>query len=194
MNKSKLKNFTINNKHNNKQLNFLKTIFISNIKFKIWICLPVIFLILVLDNISKIIAINDLTYNETVYFIPHFINFCLIYNYGSAYGSNSNNLNLTITLAVLITFLTFILLIFSYEKSYIIGFTFIFAGSISNLINRIWNNGSVVDFLTWELFDSFSKNFIFNFADFTICFGITYIIFIIIVLEVFKFFKRGNKN
>ncbi len=155
-----------------------------NTKIKIWFFIPIIFLILIIDSWTKIVAQTKLLDGQTINFLPHFINFSLIENKGSAYGQNQNNFLLTVIVAIIITTITFITFIFFYNPLYLTGIAFIIAGSVGNLINRIWNHGFVTDFLTFDLFSSGSPWFIFNLADFSICFGIAFISLSILIVDI----------
>ncbi len=165
-----------------------------NFKLKFFILFPIICILIIFDNFTKIIAKNNLIEEKTIKFIPHFINFQLITNRGSAYGNNSNNFELTIILAVLMTLICIIGFLFFYEPLYIISFTLLVAGDLGNLINRIWNNAYVIDFLSWEFIKPY---FIFNFADMFITFGVILFIFSLLFIEFWlepRFNKKINKE
>ncbi|WP_338969386.1 signal peptidase II [Spiroplasma endosymbiont of Labia minor] len=158
-------------------------------KFKLICCLPLFIFLVAFDWITKSVIQTSMSYGETKDFIPGFLNLKYILNPGSAYGMNSDNPALAISLASVITFLLIFVLIFVNSKTWIIGITFLFAGSFANLLARAWApstpdgiHGGVVDFLVWDIkwFGSV-PNYIFNIADVWVNIAIAYLIIRLIV-------------
>lgn len=156
-----------------------------NFKFKLFFGILIIAFCVLIDNFSKIYAMDHLKAEagKEINFLPGFINIQYIENKGSAFGFNSNNLVASITLALLNTIIAFIFYLLVYEKTYIISISILLGGAFGNLFNRIWNNGAVIDFLFWKLFKPYS---IFNIADFFVTFGIIILILSIFIEEFLK--------
>ena len=136
-------------------------------KQKLQIILPIIGFLLACDVVTKVLAQTYLTYGVKQNLIGSFIQVQLLNNSGIAFGTS---LNLAAAITIGIILVIFCTCMVAYLNLLIIctGFAFILSGSLGNLINRIWNNGSVTDFLVWKLFPPES---IFNLADTFIILG-----------------------
>ncbi len=178
-------------KRNFKIVKYFKTHY-YNWKFTIYIMFILVFSLLIIDNATKIYAINHLPSDGTpINFIPGFIDWELVNNAGSAYGHNSNHLGLAISLAILVTIIVVCFFIFMNEPMYIISLGVILGGDFGNLINRIWNNGMVTDFISWN------GHFIFNFADACVSIGLAMLFISIITVEFIlepKYKKRESHD
>ena len=143
------------------------------------IILTIIFLLI--DQISKIIVVNNMIPNNGFTIIPSFFSILYVQNTGAAWGILADG---TIFLALLSgIFLLFALKYVLDSKDLntfkIINFSLLFGGIIGNLIDRIVRN-YVVDFLSFKIF---SYNFpVFNIADCFIVISII-LIFIEIIIE-----------
>lgn len=133
----------------------------------------IIFTVIILDQLIKILMIN-----KQIIIIPNLLDFTYTKNTGVAFGIGNNRL----LLIILINILTLsIILKFIKEretqidKYIIVTLSFILAGGMSNLIDRIFR-GYVIDYININLF-----NFpIFNIADICITIGIFVLIFSIL--------------
>lgn len=110
-------------------------------KNKLWL---LVFLLILVDQLSKVIFLQFF-YQST------------IYNQGIAFGLFPSNIWLIINL-ILVLFLAI------YKKKEI-GSSFIIAGGLSNLIDRIFR-GAIIDFINLKIWPSF------NLADIFISMGI----------------------
>lgn len=160
-------------------------------KFAIFSAVCVILLIglVLIDQYTKLLAIDKLKDSESYVFIEGILNFTYVENPGAAWGSLSGKVNLLMVVTVLLMPL-FIYVYFRAEamrkhckKSRIlsllqVNMTFLMAGAIGNFIDRI-SYGYVVDFIQVRFID-FP---VFNIADCYITVGS--IVFCIILL--FKF-------
>lgn len=163
-------------------------------KYKLQVCLPIFIGLLILDIISKQLAFHLLSHNpyaQEVKFIDGFINFKFVINYGIAFGINANNFVVTIIGAMLITILMFSIFLYINNKITVVGLVMIITGGIGNLIDRIWNNGGVVDFLAWILFHPYS---IFNLADIWVTFGVIMPIISIIITIISYYRERAQSK
>ena len=138
------------------------------------ILLIILSIILLIDQLSKIIILN--TINEIKVIIPKLLEIEVIKNIGIAFGLNDGNLkNIFITMIILIIIINFIIKQQNnIDKKMTIALSLILGGGISNLIDRIIRGG-VVDFIKVSTFQ------IFNIADISIVIG--WILLIICVVN-----------
>ncbi|AHF61121.1 hypothetical protein P344_04220 [Spiroplasma mirum ATCC 29335] len=156
-------------------------------KYKLVVCLPIFVGLLIIDIVTKQLAFKYLSHDEfapAVKFIDGFINFKFVINRGIAFGVNSDNLAGAINGAVFITLISFSLFLYLNNKIATVGLIMITTGGFGNLIDRMWNDGGVVDFLTWELFPPYS---IFNFADMCVTLGVVVLV-IAIIVEIIRYY------
>ncbi|MBO5023425.1 MAG: signal peptidase II [Clostridia bacterium] len=152
----------------------------------------IIILSVVLDQITKLIAIACLDVGESVKFIPGIINFTHIKNDGAAFGmlDNARWVFLIISAAAIIG-LPFLL--YKYRKvHFLFGFSLslIIGGAIGNMIDRLFApNGFVTDFI--EL--AFMDFAIFNVADIFVCVG-AFLMFIYLAFLDKTIFPPNDKN
>lgn len=129
-------------------------------------------IVLLLDQIVKIIVNNCMTLYDEIKIIPNFFSIYYVKNTGAAFSILENNTAFLIFLTVI-----FILIIHKYIKNETnitklssISFGLILGGMFGNLIDRIIHAG-VIDYLSFEFF---SYGFpIFNIADIGITLGVS---------------------
>lgn len=129
-------------------------------------------IVLLLDQIVKIIVNNCMTLYDEIKIIPNFFSIYYVKNTGAAFSILENNTTFLIFLTVI-----FILIIHKYirnetniTKLSSISFGLILGGMFGNLIDRIIHAG-VIDYLSFEFF---SYGFpIFNIADIGITLGVS---------------------
>lgn len=139
---------------------------------------------ILIDQISKLIALNFLKYQTPLVVVPNFFYLTLVKNEGASFSILSGQIPFLIIISFIALFL-----ILAYlnqrkdmNKKEIFCYSMVLGGLIGNLIDRVFRNG-VIDFLSFEIF---KMNFpIFNIADTFIVCGI----FILIFLEF-----RGGKS
>ena len=149
------------------------------IKSPIFLKISIIFLIFILDRISKIYVINffDQTSFNEVYLLE-FLNIYLIWNKGIAFGlMNFNNVIIYNIITLLIILITMIVFYFSMKNKDVTSYFFamIFAGSLGNLFDRLKYSG-VPDFI--DLHIGNYHWFIFNVADISISLGVICLILV----------------
>ena len=136
-----------------------------------------IFLIFLVDRISKIYVINlDKKFLGSEIFSSKFLNISLIWNEGIAFGLLSLNKNslynfLTIFILMIIIIILIMLIRSNSIKKYF--FIMIFGGAIGNLYDRIFFK-AVPDFIDFHIGDF--HWFIFNVADIFISLGVFFMI------------------
>ena len=136
-------------------------------------------LILVVDQITKILVENRITYSIKV--IPGLFNLVFVKNSGAAWGilAGKGRLLLIISIIVFILIVVFIRRIAEGWPERYYSMALISGGIVGNSIDRIWR-GSVVDFLDFY-YGSYHWP-AFNVADSAICVGV----FIFIISSWFR--------
>ncbi len=148
----------------------------------------IIFIVFLLDRISKILILNFFSKNQLDdYYVNSFLNLILVWNQGIAFGLfQSESLIyhlLSIVIAIVIAFVIYLIYI-SKKKYEIFFYALITGGAIGNLFDRLYF-GAVPDFI-----DLHYKNFhwfTFNVSDIWITIGI-------IGILIFDLFKLENKD
>jgi signal peptidase II len=141
----------------------------------------IIIVVVVLDQITKILAVNNLEYGNSIEVIGSFFMLTLIYNEGGAMGTNIGSSNYYLLASIIILGVIFYYLYSQREnKSLVIPLSFISGGAIGNLIDRI-AYGKVVDFLDFDFFNinifgyRLDRWWTFNIADMAISLSILYL-------------------
>lgn len=143
-------------------------------------------LFVLLDQISKYIAILTLKGGDGISFIPHIMEFLYVENRGIAFGMLQGKSHFIIPLTIVILAVCIYFLIYYIKKSKhlpSIALTFIIGGAIGNLIDKL-RLGYVVDFLH----TTFMEFPVFNLADVFVCVGAG--LFAMFIL----FFDKEEKN
>jgi signal peptidase II len=149
---------------------------------------------LVVDLVTKSIFASMLEYGkETIVLIPNLLEFVYVENDGAAYGMMGGHTWFLIVLTILFIVGFVLYFIFNKDKNiwFTVGVGLIVSGAIGNLIDRIIFN-FVRDFISMEFF-----NFIFNFADMFITFGVIFFVISMIfdaVKEVKEKREKENYN
>ncbi len=148
----------------------------------------IIILAFVLDQVSKLIIMNNFRLNESVTVIKNFFRLTYSHNDGAAFGMLGGK---TVFIVLISFFVLGYLLfeLFYHKKRNLlvdVSMSFIVGGLLGNLFDRLWF-GYVRDFLDFKVFNyDFA---IFNLADTFIVVG-AFIFLIGVVLEE----KHGNNN
>lgn len=159
----------------------------KTIKIRPLISALIIALLVVIDQISKVMAYNTLAVNGNASTIKNAVfSFYYVENTGISFSM----LNSKMTLIIIITTIILICLLYVliktpktlYYMPFSITLSVIVAGAIGNLYDRIFR-GYVIDFIMLE-FISFP---VFNFADICVCVGL-------LVLVILIFFRYKDKD
>ncbi len=150
-------------------------------------------LVAALDQLTKILAVNNLREGETVSVLGNFLQLKLIYNTGGALGTNLGGGIFYLVSSVLILGVV-IYYIFSWQDSKLMIFSLgaIAGGAIGNIIDRIYL-GKVVDFIDVDFFDfnffgqRITRWWTFNIADAAITVGV-------VVILIYLIFIRPHEN
>ena len=142
-----------------------------NIKTKdIIFCSIIIVVMVLIDQLTKIIAFKHLNYGETYHVVPKVIDFVLVRNRGAVFGILQGKMVLFYVFTVIgLAVFTFLLKDGNVNTMpmYTVGLSLMIAGTIGNFIDRVALN-YVRDFITFGFFDFPS----FNVADMCMCVGI----------------------
>lgn len=175
-----------------KMLESLKRIEIKKyIKFLIYFSAIVVFAI-VIDQVTKVIAMNFLEYTTPVTFIPNFIEFTLVYNTGAAFGMGDDTLWIRVIFVILSWLVMFAVPIYivylmtknkSINTFFGISLALVLGGDVGNLIDRtFFFDRGVVDFISIQ---SWFPNFgIFNIADACLVVGVLMLLGYLIYDEI----------
>lgn len=148
-------------------------------------------IILIIDQIIKIIIRSNLNEYQEIKIIKNFFSITFLKNTGAAFSILKNSTLLLIIISVL-----FILLISKYIKKEeknltkldVYSYGIILGGIFGNLLDRIIHKG-VIDYLSFRFFSYYFP--VFNFADICITVGIALLIISTIINEK-KQDKEGN--
>lgn len=151
--------------------------------------LPISLLLVVIDQIVKILVINKMALQQSIIVINNFFNITYVRNTGAAWSILSGNVLLLIMISVIALGVIYYYLIKDKElnKIDIISYSMLIGGIIGNLIDRVVH-GYVIDYLDFKIFN---YNFpIFNIADTLIVISIIIIGISLIVGE----YREQNRN
>ncbi len=151
--------------------------------------LPISLLLVVIDQIVKILVINKMALQQSIIVINNFFNITYVRNTGAAWSILSGNVLLLIMISVIALGVIYYYLIKDKELNKIdtISYSMLIGGIIGNLIDRVVH-GYVIDYLDFKIFN---YNFpIFNIADTLIVISIIIIGISLIVGE----YREQNRN
>jgi len=145
-------------------------------------------ILVVLDQLSKIAAVNNLSDGNTVWLIKNVLCFHYLENTGAAFSILEGKMNFFFILTPIVC----LLICYVYYKMYALEkfgplqviCIFVIAGAIGNYIDRITNN-YVVDFIYFSLID-FP---IFNVADIYVTCSV-----ILLVILIMAYYKEEDLN
>ena len=147
-----------------------------------YIILSVVFLIFIIDRLSKIYVINESTKNLSNYiYTSKYLNIRLICNEGVAFGLFSFDNNLlyhSLTSIILIIILIIIYMVTKHVSLKRYSLILILGGALGNFYDRLFY-GAVPDFIDFHI-NNFHW-FIFNFADISITIGVLFMIILEII-------------
>lgn len=127
----------------------------------------IVFLILFLDQLTKLLASKNILLNQTLPIINNIFHLTLIHNKGAAFGIFKNQTAIFMVIA-LITIITIYHKLKTRRESqiniFVISLALILAGALGNFIDRLFL-GYVVDFLDFRIWP------VFNIADSAITIG-----------------------
>ena len=135
--------------------------------------------LVLLDQISKFIVVNNFSLGESLILIKNFLKFTYIRNTGISFGILSNQVFLIVVFTLMIiVFVIKELINNRNQKLIVVSSILILSGAFGNLIDRVFR-GYVIDFISFTLFKR--EMAIFNIADIFITFGVLLYIYIIVM-------------
>lgn len=178
--------------------NLLKRILkLANGDFKkIIIPLAIVLVVVFLDQLTKLWALDALSDHKSIEVIGRFFMFTLVYNEGGALGTNFGPSTYYLITSVLILFFVFYYIFINRNLRQIAyPLSFIAGGAIGNIIDRI-RIGKVIDFIDIDFFDinifdyTLERWWTFNIADSAISCSIVFLL----IYMVFIYPKNESKT
>ena len=154
------------------------------------VCVSIVLLVLA-DQIAKIIATLAISDGTIIPIIGDFLTLTFTRNTGAAWGMMSGTRWLLILGPVVAILLCFAALVLKKvrHKTGVFALTLVMAGGIGNLIDRIFQpGGGVVDYIHFDFAPLFDFP-IFNFADICVTFGA-----IFLGIYLFFFFEKEHPS
>lgn len=149
--------------------------------------------IVVIDQVSKLIASSLLIYNQSVSIIPYLINFRLVYNTGAAWSILSDHHWILALISVIATIGLIYFVIkkvnFKEHKILSIALSMLLGGCIGNMIDRLFFEKGVIDFI--EL--AFMNFPVFNVADLCLTTGVIMLMVHLLFLDKDAVFKKNDQ-
>ena len=157
-----------------------------------YIALGVSALLIGIDQILKVIVQANLQLHESVPFIPGIISFTYVENTGAAFNSFDGQRWFLIGLTGLAVLFMLYLLAFRKLKNPVVIWhvAVILAGGVGNLIDRVFRDGSVIDYIEFK-FVNFA---IFNFADCMVVLGVISLLVYMLFFDKSDLFHRREKK
>ena len=150
-------------------------------------------LLILADQLTKYYVSSEFILGESREFLNGFINLTYIHNRGGAWGMLYGKTYILLPVTLVIMALCIALYVKYGKKSRLLlwAVSLVMSGGIGNMLDRVFRQGNVVDFLHFEFFPSFP---VFNIADCAIVVGAGLLIlyFIIDAVQEEKQ-KRENK-
>ena len=144
------------------------------------------------DQITKYIVISNMQLGQTIGFLDGFLDFTYIHNTGGAWGmlSGQRLFLLSVTAVVMIAIIVFLIKNAKRSKLLFWAGCLVLSGGIGNMIDRIFRDGKVIDFLEVQFID-FP---VFNVADCAVVIGAGLLILYFIIDTVKEFKEKRHKN
>lgn len=154
----------------------------------ILICLAIAFVLVGIDQLTKFLAVKYLNLYEEIPFIKGIINFKLVYNTGFAFGLGDGYQWIWSIVSIIGCFVIGYFMKkadFKHNLLFTISLILLFAGTFGNMIDRIFSEKGVIDFLN----PAFVDFAVFNVADSYITIGA-----ILLAVYIVFFYKEEDKT
>ncbi len=127
-------------------------------------------LVLFADQFTKVYIHNNFEMAKSYEFLPGFIDITYINNDGGAWGMLGGYtwLLLSVTIVVMLVCIALLLKYGARDKLMFWAIVLVLSGGVGNMIDRIFRDGNVIDFLHFEFWPTFP---VFNLADCAIVVG-----------------------
>ncbi len=151
----------------------------------------VLLLVVLLDQITKLIVVNNFDLGESKPLIKDVFHFTYILNDGAAFGMLADQRWIFIVLSTVAVLAIGAYLVIRSKKIGTLwgcALAMIAGGGVGNMIDRLWNgegfgDGAVIDFLDFCAFPNL-WSWIFNVADAAVCIGAGVLVLAVILDEV----------
>ncbi len=150
--------------------------------------------VLIIDQFTKYFIISNFSLGQSADFIKGLIDIVYIHNEGAAWGMLSGKTWLLVAFTtVAMGFCGYLLWKYGRKnKLMLMGLTLVISGGVGNLIDRIFRNGKVIDFLHFEFWPEFP---VFNVADCAIVVGVGLLILYFVIDTVNDYrLKKSEKQ
>ena len=149
-------------------------------------------LFLVADHLSKWYIASNFTLADSKPFINGLIDLTYVNNKGGAWGLMEGHTWILLSLTFFIMIICVALLIKEGFKNKLLFFSvsLILSGGIGNMIDRIFRDGNVVDFIHLHFMPTFP---VFNIADCAVCIGAC-LLLLHFIIDMIKDYKIRRKN
>lgn len=138
--------------------------------------------IVILDQVTKMWAINTLKDGGVITIIPNFFRLVYVENFGAAFGILQNRKWIFIIISIIVIIAVVLFMLKNYNKLNIIlkiSLAMLLGGAIGNFIDRV-RLGYVVDFLSFRLFNAYEFP-VFNVADIFIVVSTLFILVLVLL-------------
>lgn len=144
-------------------------------------------LVLIADQLTKLYIISNFSLGESTGFIKGIIDIVYIHNKGAAWGMLSGKTWLLLCITFIVMIFCIVVLIKTGKGSKILfwSVTLVLSGGIGNMIDRIFRDGNVIDFLHFEFWPQFP---VFNVADCAVVIGAGLLI-LYFIIDTFNEYK-----
>lgn len=144
------------------------------------------------DQITKHIVISNMQLGQTIGFLDGFLDFTYIHNTGGAWGMLSGQRLLLLSVTAVVMAVIIIFLIKNAQKSKLLLWAgcLVLSGGIGNMIDRIFRDGKVIDFLEVK----FIEFPVFNIADCAVVIGAGLLILYFVLDTVKEIKEKRQKN
>ena len=144
-----------------------------------------------IDQITKYFVSTAFELGESREFLNGFIDLVYIHNRGGAWGiMYGKTVVLVIITVIMLAVCTFVLIKMRENKLLFWAVSLILSGGIGNMIDRIFRDGNVVDFLHFEFFPTFP---VFNVADCAVVLGAGLLI-LYYIIDMVKDYKKNENS
>lgn len=150
-------------------------------------------LMLIFDQTVKIAVNAGFALGDNFTLIPGLLNFYYIHNTGGAWGIFSGYTGLLILITSVIMIACIVWLVTRARKNKLLFWAtcLIISGGLGNMIDRIFRNGKVIDFLQFGFWEDFP---VFNIADCAIVIGCSLLVLYFVIDTVNDLKKRKTDN
>lgn len=148
--------------------------------------------LLAVDQLTKYYISSNFDLGYVSDFIPGLIDITYIHNTGAAWGMLSGKtwVLLVITVAVMIGCIVFLVKNKIKSRLLIFAMSLILSGGMGNMIDRVFRNGKVIDFLHFEFWPTFP---VFNVADCVIVVGAGLLILYFLLDSIKEYNDKKNE-